>query len=265
MQINPTPQLGLTNANTAQGVSFPTNSGGTSPGAAEGVRADWNVRMNVSHESGFVGGAGRMLVHNQVAEERTELVLFLPASHAPGPARLELASAVVCSAKPGIAAAPGQTLSYRTEGSRAIITIPILNMNDWLYIDLTWTGAFPSGGVNYVGGQVPLGAFHPQLAIESVGPDGTRGLSLVGARYEVEVGSDLGARVMLDGSDSDTQVHSRTSDDGKMTMHEFKSYGKAAIQARLAPPGAMTGSAGSGVTVPGHAGIAHAPVTSSSS
>ncbi len=240
MQINPTPQLGLTNANTTQGVSFPTTSGGTSPGAADGVRADWNVRMNVSHESGFVGGAGRMLVHNQVAEERTELVMFLPAVHRGGAGRLELASAVICSAKPGIPAAAGQTLSYRTDGARVIITIPVLKMNDWLYIDLTWTGAFPAGGMSFIGGQVPLGEFHPQLAIETLANDGTRGLALVAARYDVEVGSDPGARVMLEG-DADGRVEMRASEDGKMTMHDFKSYGKAAIQAKLAPPGAIVG------------------------
>ncbi len=238
MQINSTPQIGLSNAGSTQGVSFPTNSGGTSPGGAEGVRADWNVRMNVSHESGFAGGAGRMLVHNQVADERTELVMFLPATHAPGPGRLELASAVICSAKPGIPAAPGQTLSFRIEGTRAYITIPVLKMNDWLYIDLTWTGSFPAGAMNYSGGQIPLGDYHPQLAIESVASDGARRLALVAARYDVEVGSDPGARVVLDG-DVDGKVEMHASEDGRMTMHEFKSYGKAAIQARLAPPGAV--------------------------
>lgn len=242
MQINSTPQIGLNSAASTQGVSFPTSSGGTSPGAADGVRADWNVRLNVSHESGFVGGAGRVLVHNQIAEDRTELILYLPAIHKAGPSRLEVASAVICSAKPGISANAGQSLTIRTEGFRAIVTVPILKLNDWIYIDLTWTGAFPAGGMSFLGGQVPLGEFHPQLAVDVTQQDGTHGLALVGARYEVELGSDPGARVVLD-SEEHGRVAMHPSEDGRMTMHEFKSYGSPHIQAKLAPPGAVVGGA----------------------
>jgi hypothetical protein len=238
MQIQPPINVGI--GQGPQGVSFPNSSGGTSPGAGEGVRADWNVRMNVRHGSGFVGGAGRMLVHNQTTEERREIVLFLPAAMADRPGRLELASAVVCSAKPGLQAAPGQTLVYRMEGPKAIVTVPLLKMNDWVYVDLTWTGAFPQGGMAFPGGQVPLGEFHPQLAVEVAREDGRVALGPVPARYEVELHSDPGAVVRLEHEEHGRPL-SRASEGGDVTIHEFKSYGKAHIQALLAPPGAIAG------------------------
>ena len=236
MQIQPAFSTGP--ATGAQGVNFPTNSGGTSPGAADGVRADWNVRMNVSHETGFVGGAGRMLIHNQIAEERTEIVLYLPAARSDQPGRLELASAVVCSAKPGTTATAGQNLAFRVEGAEVTVTVPLLKLNDWIYIDLTWTGGFPPGGMAFQGGQVPLGNFHPQVAVRVPQEDGRKGLFPIPSRYDVELGSDPGAVVRLE-SEGFGKVVSRSGDDGKMTMHEFKSYGKPQIQAVLAPPGAI--------------------------
>jgi hypothetical protein len=235
MQIQPAFNAGPSTG--AQGVSFPTQSGGTSPGAGEQVRADWNVRMNVSHDSGFVGGAGRLLIHNQVVEERREITFFLPAAMSDRPGRLSLESAVVCSAKPGIPATAGQQLAIRTESARSIVTIPMLGLNDWIYIDITWTGSFPSGGTVFQGGQIPLGDFHPQLAIDIQQDDGRIAVGPVPARYEVELGSDLGAVVRLDG-DTPGGVVSRASDDGKMTMHDFKSYGSSRIDALLMPPGA---------------------------
>lgn len=240
MQIQPPINVGI--GQGPQGVAFPNSSGGTSPGAADGVRADWNVRMNVRHGSGFVGGAGRMLIHNQVHEERREIVLFLPAAMADRPGRLELASAVVCSAKPGLQAQPGQSLVYRMEGAKAIVTIPLLRMNDWVYIDLTWTGAFPQGGTAFPGGQVPLGEFHPQLAVEVHLDDGRTALAPVAARYEVELHSDPGA-VLRQETEEHGRAVARASEDGEVTIHEFKSYGKAHIQASLAPPGAIAGPA----------------------
>jgi len=243
MQINPpTQQIGLSNAGQAQAVGLTPNGGGSSGGAADGVRADWNVRLNVSHESGFVGGAGRILIHNQVAEDRTELSFFLPAmAHHDNPGRLEMASAVVCSAKPGSPAVAGQSLTWRVEGPRAILTVPVLKLNDWIYLDLTWTGAFPLGGMNFMGAQVPLGEFHPQLAVEVDTDSGRRGLALVQARYDCEIGSDPGARIMLD-SDEHGSVLTRASEDGHQTLHKFASYGRPQIQARLAPPGAVISS-----------------------
>lgn len=222
----------------AQGVNFPTSSGGDSPGAAEGMRADWNVRINISHDTGFVGGAGRLLVHNQVADERRELVLLLPAARSDRPGQLELATATVCSAKPGISAAQGQSLAVRPEGPAVYVSIPVLQLNDWVYIDLTWTGGFPKHGEAWPGGLVPIGDFHPQVAVETVTDTGQRALAPVAARYDVEVGSDLGAKVRLE-HDVHGGVTSRASDDGAMTMHDFRAYGAARIEATLAPPGSL--------------------------
>lgn len=236
MNIQPAFNAAATRA--AVSVSFPNSSGGTSPGGLEGVRADWNVRMNVSHASGFIGGAGRLLVHNLVADEKRELVLVLPAAMQDRPGRLELASAVICSAKPGIAAAPGQTLPFRVEGARVVVTIPVLGLNDWVYIDVTWTGAMAPGGASYVGGQVPLGDFHPQIAVPVVTDTGQPGFALASARYDVELGSDLGATVRLEHDDL-AGIAFRTSDDGTMTMHEFKVYGSPRIDAVLLPPGTV--------------------------
>jgi hypothetical protein len=229
------------NAGPAQGataISFPTQSGGTSPGGLDGVRADWNVRMNVSHETGFVGGAGRLLIHNLVADERRELVLLLPAALADRPGRLDLATAEVCSAKPGIAAAPGQSLPFRAEGAKVIVTIPVLQLNDWVYVDLTWTGGFAQGGLAYPGAQVPVGDFHPQIAVPITTDTGQQALGPVAARYDVELGSDIGAVVRLE-RDELAGVASSPNADGTMTMHEFKCYGSARIDALLAPPTGM--------------------------
>ncbi|MEO6867795.1 MAG: hypothetical protein ABI200_07215, partial [Gaiellales bacterium] len=154
MHIQPTFNSGPSRGATA--ISFPNQSGGSSPGGPESVRADWNVRMNISHETGFVGGAGRLLIHNLIAEEKRELTLLLPAALQDRPGRLELATAEVCSAKPGISAAPGQSLPFRVEGARVIVTTPLLELNDWVYIDLTWTGGFSPGGLSYPAAQVPV-------------------------------------------------------------------------------------------------------------
>lgn len=238
LQINPTPQIGLTNAGQAQGITQKGPGGGDGTGNGNQVRADWNVRMNVRHESGFVGGAARMLFHNLVAEERTEIVLYLPARH---PATLNMQSAVVCSAKPGTPATAGQSLAFRVEGSRTIITIPMMRMNDWMYIDLTWTGAFPTGGMSFPGAQVPLGEFHPQLTIETRQADNRVALALVTARYDVEVESDPGARIVIDDADAGT-IATEMAPDGRSTIHRFQTHGHAAISARLAPPGSLAGA-----------------------
>ncbi|MCW2923644.1 MAG: hypothetical protein JWM98_1048 [Thermoleophilia bacterium] len=236
--MNIQPAFNAGPAGGAQAVSFPTSSGGTSPGGLDGVRADWNVRMNVSHDTGFVGGAGRLLIHNLVADERRELTLLLPAALPDRPGRLELASAEVCSAKPGIAAAPGQSLPFRVEGGRVVVNIPVLQLNDWVYIDLTWTGGFAQGGLSYPGAQVPVGDFHPQIAAQVTTDNGQQALAPVAARYDVELGTDHGAIVRLDaGEHSSTESH--PSPDGTMTMHEFKCYGSARIDATVAPPGAI--------------------------
>ena len=236
--MNIQPAFNAGPATGAQAISFPTQSGGTSPGAGEGVRADWNVRLNAHHGSGFIGGAGRLLVHNLIAEERRELVLLLPAALSDRPGRLELASATVCSAKPGIAAAPGQTLPFRMEGAKAVVTIPVLQLNDWVYVDVTWTGAFAPGGTSFPGARIPLGDFHPQVAVETITDTGQPALAPVSSRYDVELGSDLGAVVVLEHAEH-AKVLSRPSEDASMTMHEFKCYGTSRIDAALAPAGTI--------------------------
>ena len=236
MNIQPAFNAGPATGATA--VSFPTQSGGTSPGGLDGVRADWNVRMNASHDTGFVGGAGRLLIHNLVADERRELVLLLPAALQDRPGRLELATAEVCSAKPGIAAAPGQSLPFRTEGARAIVNIPVLQLNDWVYVDLTWTGGFAEGGMSYPGAQVPIGDFHPQIAVQVTTDTGQQALAPLPARYDVELGSDAGAVVRLENPEQGG-VESTPSPDGTMSMHVFKVYGSSRIEALLAPPGTV--------------------------
>lgn len=238
--MNIQPAFNAGPAGGAQAISFPTQSGGTSPGGLDGVRADWNVRMNVSHDTGFVGGAGRLLIHNLIAEEKRELTLLLPAALQDRPGRLELASANVCSAKPGIAAAAGQTLPFRMEGARAVVTIPLLQLNDWVYIDLTWTGGFAQGGLSYPGAQVPVGDFHPQIAVQVTTDTGQQALAPVAARYDVELGTDNGAVVRLEGSEH-SGIAEHPSPDGTMTMHEFKCYGTARIDAIVAPPGTIPG------------------------
>lgn len=243
MQIQPPINVGTPLTQNAQGVTMGNSSQGERP--SDAPRVDWSVRMNVRHAQGFVGGAGRVLIQN-FGRDRNEIVLFLPAAMADRPGRLELASATICSAKPGLQAMPGQTLAYRVEGPKAIVTIPVLKPEEWIYIDLTWTGAFPEGGTAFPGGQIPLGEFHPQLATEITREDGRTGLGPVPARYEVELGSDAGAVVRLD-SEEHGRVVSRLSEDGDVTVHEFKSYGKAHIQAFLAPPGAIGGPTFGGV------------------
>ena len=238
MLINVQPAFNAGPSNAAQSIDFPTQSGGTSPGAGEAVRSDWNVRMNCSHKAGFVGGAGRLLVHNMHADEIRELAFLLPAAMADKPGRLELASASVCSAKPGISAAQGQSLAVRTEGPVAFVTVPTLGLNDWVYIDITWTGAFAEGGESFAGGQVPLGDFHPQLGHETTTDTGQRALHPHSARYDVELGGDVGSSVRLEASEH-AGVESSASDDGTMTMHRFKSYGAPRIDGWLRPPGAM--------------------------
>ena len=211
--------------------------GGLGSSMLEGLRADWNVRMNVSHETGFVGGAGRLLVHNLVVDEKRELILLLPAALQDRPGRLELATAEICSAKPGIAATPGQQLNVRMEGAKAIVTIPTLNLNDWVYVDLTWTGGFAQGGLSHPGAQIPVGDFHPQIAVEVTTDTGLPGLAPVAARYDVELGTDLGANIRFE--HGDIQVNTRPNPEGTMTMHEFKNYGTARIEALVTPPGTV--------------------------
>ena len=239
MQIQPTISAPLT-AN-AQGVTLGNSSNGEKP--VEDLRIDWSVRMNLRHAQGFVGGAGRLLIQNTGGDDKHEIILLLPAAMADRPGRLELASAVVCSGKPGLPIQPGQSLAYRSESAKAILTIPVLRPNDWLYIDLTWTGGFQPGGTVYAGGQVPVGEYHPQVATEVQRSDGQTGIAPSRrARYEVELGTDLGATVRLETEDSG-RVVTRPGDDPEMSIHEFKSFGKAHIQALLAPPGAVTGPA----------------------
>lgn len=223
---------------STESVFLNNGAGGDGRTDGEGVRADWNVRMNVSHETGFVGGAGRLLVHNLVADERRELILLLPAALSNRPGRLELATAEVCSAKPGLSAAPGQSLPFRMEGAKAIVNLPVLQLNDWVYIDITWTGGFAKGGMSYPGAQVPVGDFHPQIAVVTTTETGQAALGPVPSRYDVELGSDIGAVVRLENTDLGTP-ESRPNPEGTMTMHEFKCYGTARIDAVLAPPGTV--------------------------
>lgn len=239
--MNIQPAFNAGPATGAQAVSFPTQSGGTSPGGLDGVRADWNVRMNISHETGFVGGAGRLLIHNLIAEEKRELVLLLPAGMQDRPGRLELASVVVCSAKPGTSASAGQALSFRAEGAKAVVAIPVLQLNDWIYVDITWTGGFAQGGTNFPGARVPVGEFHPQIAGQVTTDTGQTGYAAVTARYDVELGTDPGAVVVLEAGDHAGGIESKPGGDGAMTMHHFKCHGSARIDALVAPPGTMAG------------------------
>jgi hypothetical protein len=224
------------NAGANQGTTqiASTGGGGGQGGGLEGVRADWNVRMNVSHTTGFVGGAGRLLIHNLVVEEKREIVLLLPAALQDRPGELRLETAAICSAKPGIAAAAGQPLAFRVEGAKVVVTIPPLQLNDWIYIDFTWTGGFAKGGLSFPNGRVPLGEFHPQIAVEVTTDNGMRAVAPVSARYDVELGTDLGATVQMDGPDL-AGIARQPSADGTMTMHEFKSYGSPRIDAHLIP------------------------------
>jgi hypothetical protein len=238
--MNIQPAFNAAATRSTESVFLNNGAGGDGKTGGEGVRADWNVRMNISHETGFVGGAGRLLIHNLIADEKRELILLLPGALGDRPGRLELATAEVCSAKPGIAAAPGQSLPFRLEGAKAIVTIPVLQLNDWVYVDLTWTGGFAQGGLSYPGAQVPVGDFHPQIAVPMKTETGQDALGPIASRYDVELGADVGAVVRLDNTDLGG-VESRPGPDGTMTMHEFKCYGTARIDALLAPPGTVAG------------------------
>lgn len=220
-----------------QGVSLGQGGGGSAP-PGEGLRADWEVRLNVSHSRGFVGGAGRLLIHNERPhEDLSELVLYLPAAAPAGhvPTTLRLLAATVCSAKPGIPAVSGQPLVISAHGARAAVTIPLLKVNDWLYVDLTWDGSFPENGNGFAGGTIPLGMFHPQAAVD-VEVEGRRGLYAIPARYHVTLSSDPGAVVRLE---TEGSVVTREAPDGTSTEHDFRSYGKPSILASLAPPGTL--------------------------
>ncbi|MCW2950638.1 MAG: hypothetical protein JWN41_1651 [Thermoleophilia bacterium] len=231
MQIQPAFNAGVSQGTTS--ISS-TDAGGGQGGGLEGLRADWNVRMNVSHATGFVGGEGRLLIHNHVDDERTDVTLLLPAALQDRPGELRLETAAICSAKPGIAAAPGQTLAFRAEGAKVVVTIPVLQLNDWVYIDFTWTGAFAKGGLSFPNGRVPLGEFHPQIAVAVTTDNGRAALAPVSARYDVELGTDVGATVQLESVDLAGISH-QPSADGAMTMHEFKSYGSPRIEAHVIP------------------------------
>lgn len=238
MNIQPAFSAGPAGATGMTSVSFPTQSGGTSPGGLDSLRADWHVRMNISHESGFVGGAGRLLVVNLVVDEKRELVLLLPAALQDRPGRLELQAATVCSTKPGVPGAAGDRLEIRPEGAKVVVKLPLLNMGDWVYIDFTWTGGFAQGGSSFPGAQVPVGDFHPQIAVPVTTDNGQPALAPVPSRYDVELGTDLGATVRLDGAATEGENPPKPSEDGTMTMHEFKSYGSARIEAVVVPAGA---------------------------
>ncbi|MBC7462291.1 MAG: hypothetical protein H7287_13095 [Thermoleophilia bacterium] len=234
MQIQPAFNAGANQGTTS---TSSIDGGGLGSSTLEGLRADWNVRMNVSHDTGFVGGAGRLLIHNLVVEEKREITLLLPAALQNRPGQLQLESAAICSAKPGIAAAPGQPLAFRAEGAKVVVTIPVLNLNDWVYIDFTWTGGFAKGGTSFPQARVPLGDFHPQIAVPVTTDNGQAALAPVTARYDVELGTDLGATVQLDGAAGPdlAGIARQPSADGAMTMHEFKSYGTPRIDAVVIP------------------------------
>jgi hypothetical protein len=204
------------------------------------MRGDWHVRMNASHATGFVGGAGRVLIHNLAAEEKRELILLLPAALADRPGRLEITDVKICSVKPGMSAQAGEALAFRNEGAKAVVTLSPLWLNEWMYIDITWTGAFAPGGESFPGGQVPIGDFHPQIAIPAMSDTGQPGLAPLTSRYDVELGTDLGATVRLEEAAAESGAPiSKPSEDGTMTMHEFKSYGSSRIEAFVVPPGAV--------------------------
>ncbi|MCW2927842.1 MAG: hypothetical protein JWM86_1810, partial [Thermoleophilia bacterium] len=111
-------------------------------------------------------------------------------------------------------------------------------LNDWVYLDLTWTGGFAQGGMSFPGAQVPVGDFHPQIAAQVTTETGQQALAPVAARYDVELGTDAGAVVRLEAAEHGS-VASRLSPDGAMTMHDFKCYGSARIDAIVAPPGTI--------------------------
>lgn len=239
MHIQPAFAGTATGAQSASNVSFDLNGGDGKTGGAGDLRADWHVRMNASHATGFVGGAGRVLVHNLVAEEKRELVLLLPAGMSDRPGQLSISSATICSVKPGLAAQAGDVLEFRNEGGKAVVTMPPLWLNEWLYLDITWTGGFAAGGESFPGGQVPVGEFHPQIAVPTTSESGAPALAPVASRYDVELGTDVGCMVRLEATAAESGAPViKPGEDGSMTMHEFKCYGSSRIEAFIAPPGA---------------------------
>lgn len=200
------------------------------------MRADWQVRINLSHSRGFVGGAGRLLVHNESADPFSELLLLLPAALQQRPGNLRLLTAAICSAKPGMPANPGQELPFQASGAKVLLTVPLLRAGDWLYVDLTWDGGFPEKGAAWPRGGVPLGDFHPQVAVDA-SSDGRVALAPVAARYDVTLGTDAGATVRLAGEGSG-KVVSHVAPDGQTAEHDFRSYGGSSIQAIVFAPGA---------------------------
>jgi hypothetical protein len=116
--------------------------------------------------------------------------------------------------------------------------LPALQLNDWLYIDLQWAGSFPPDGVSFPNAIIPVGEFHPQVAIEHKGEDGLTRLFPVAARFEVSLGTDVGATVRLEGDGTGT-VLSKLNADGTMTEHEFKSQGTPGIGAVVVPAGSV--------------------------
>jgi hypothetical protein len=92
--------------------------------------------------------------------------------------------------------------------------------------------------MSYPGAQVPVGDFHPQIAAQVTTDTGQQALAAAPARYDVELGTDVGAVVRLEHAEL-AGIASRPNPDGSMTMHEFKCYGSARIDAIVAPPGTL--------------------------
>jgi hypothetical protein len=67
---------------------------------------------------------------------------------------------------------------------------------------------------------------------------GQQALAPVAARYDVHIGSDVGATVRLEHGEHGG-VSTQPSPDGTMSLHEFKHHGSARIDAHLVPPGAL--------------------------
>jgi hypothetical protein len=226
----------------AQASSGIENSqGGDGRGGGDGLRADWQIRMNVLHSRGFIGGAGRLLVHNEVVEDLSEILLFLPmggGSAAPGvtgQGNLNMLSAVVCSAKPGIPATAGQSLPFTQHGRMAKVTIPLLRLNDWLYIDLQWDGSFPENGGGWPAGAIPMGAFHPQVSVDK-SDKGQKRLYPIPARYDVTVGTDPSATIRMEMEGGFT---TRQTETPGIVEHHFNSYGNSKIMASVLAPGSV--------------------------
>ncbi len=230
MNINPpTP---MQPARSAETIAMGQGASGTG-GGMQAVRADWQLTLNVFHSHGFVGGAGRLLVHNEQPGELSELTLYLPAAHNTQPGTMRLLGATIVSAKPGMPAQPGQPLVVQDHGMKAVLTLPVLRHNDWMYIDLTWDGGFPQGGSAWPGGAVPVGQFHPQVAAEVETEHGQKALAPLSSRYEVTLGVEPGAQVRVEG---EAEPASHPSPDGQLVQYEFRSYGSAAVKAVVTAP-----------------------------